>query len=120
MKGKPINLDDIISDFKALAAKTTPDSRVRDAEAADIWSCYKSRATGLTFNAVKKLAGLPVQRDRKRGAKSKYVSSLPPKGPEVKKTKPCLGILQNESHCDKKVRKGEYFCPACKLRNQRS
>ena len=116
MKGKPINLNEVISDFKAFAAKTTPDFRVRDAEAVGIWSCYKSRATGLKFNEVKKLAGLPVQRDRERG---KCISSKPPKT-DVKKTKPCLGILPNESHCDKKVRKGEYFCPACKLRNQRS
>lgn len=120
MKGKRINLDEVISDFKAFAAKTTPNFRVRNAEAAGIWSCYKNRATGLTFNAVKKLAGLPVNCDWGQRPESKYVSSLPPKGPDIKKTKPCLGILQNDNHCDKKVRKGEYFCPRCKDRNQNS
>ncbi|MEK9207993.1 MAG: hypothetical protein AAB922_05895, partial [Patescibacteria group bacterium] len=109
-----------ISDFKSLAAKLSPDFRVRDAEAVRAWSCYKGRAAGLTFNAVKKLAGLPVHCDRERGKGSKYIPSKPPKGPEVKKTKPCLGILQNDNHCDKKVRKGEYFCPRCKNRNQNS
>lgn len=117
MKGKPVILDEIIKDFKALAAKTTPDFRVRDAEAAGAWSCYKSRCVGLTFNAVKKLAGLPVNFERrKEKAASKYVSKklISPKGAA---TKVCLGILPNDTHCDKKVKTGQYFCPACKNRN---
>ena len=34
MKGSPVILDTIVTDFKALAAKIGPSFRVRDAEAA--------------------------------------------------------------------------------------
>lgn len=129
MRGKPVNLDEIIREFQALAAQIGPNFRVRDAEANSVWSCYKSRATGLTFNAVKRLAGLPENCIRVKSpvgfskrdeyvSKKLYHGNAKGQAAYHGKTKNCLGILPNERYCGKKVsrEKGDYFCPQCRER----
>lgn len=116
MKGKPVNLDEIIRDFQSLAAQIGPNFRVRDAEAASIWSCYKGRAIGLKFNEVKKLAGLPfkTRAPNGQGGKSNYEPCK--LKPAKRKTKQCLGILPNDNQCKVIVELPARLCHRCRER----
>lgn len=121
MKGKPVNLDSIIKDFQALAAQVGHSFTVRDAEAASVWSCYKGRATGLKFNEVKFLAGLPFKTrapNGQGGQPNKYEPCIL----KVKagKRKQCLGILPNDTHCKKIVELPARLCHKCRERNLNS
>lgn len=116
-------LEEVIKDFQEFAQKTTPNFRCCDATRQKIWSVHTSRKLGLTFNAVKKLAGLPAKLKRDSDGKStigldrsKYESIKPPKRLRGVLIKPCLGILPNESYCGKKVALGQYFCEICRDR----
>lgn len=121
MKGKPVNLDNIIKEFQALASGIGPSFRVRDAEAASIWSCYKGRATGLKFNEVKKLAGLPYKKrapNGQGGKNSKYEPCKIKGGPG--KMKRCLGILPSDNQCKTIVELPARLCNRCRERNLNS
>ena len=114
MKGSPVILDTIVTDFKALAAKIGPSFRVRDAEGAGAWSCYKGRATGLTFNAVKGLAGLPYKKRAPRGSNTYIPCKLAPK---PGKKRQCLGILPSDNQCKMMVELPARLCHRCRKRN---
>jgi len=115
-------LDEVIKDFQKFASQTTPEFRYCDAVLAKIWNVHTSRKLGLTFNAVKQLAGLPAKLKRLGdgttaiGRRDRYESVKPPTKLRGALTKPCLGILPNESYCGKKVPKGQYFCETCRDR----
>lgn len=118
MRGKPVNLDELIREFQALAAQIGPSFRVRDAEAASVWSCYKGRATGLKFNDIKELAGLPFKTrapNGQGGQRNKYEPCII----KVKagKRKQCLGILPNDTHCQTVVALPARLCNKCRERN---
>lgn len=117
MKGKPVNLDEIVRDFQILSAKIGQIFTVRDAEAAGAWSCYKGRATGLKFNEVKALAGLPYKTRSPNGQGGKPNKYEPCKIKVGKgKKKQCLGILPDDSHCQKKVALPARLCNRCRER----
>ncbi|OGP64994.1 MAG: hypothetical protein A3K22_02120 [Deltaproteobacteria bacterium RBG_16_42_7] len=116
-----IDLFKVIQDFQDFARQTTPDFSYIDAVRKKIWSSNISRKLKLTFNAIKKMAGLPVRMERKGDGKSKIAKQqkyelAKPKKREVPPTKPCLGILPNDKHCQKYVPQGQYFCPRCRDR----
>ena len=121
---KVVSLEEVIKDFQEFAEKTSPDFRCCDAAKALIWNAHTSRKLGLTFNGVKRLAGLPVRLERDGDGittigperQYRYKSVKPPKRLRGELTKPCLGILPNESYCGKKVPKGQYFCETCRDR----
>jgi len=119
---KVCDLETMIKDFQEFALTAGTGFRCYDATKGLIWNAHKSRRLGLTFNAVKKLAGLPVKYEKdddgttEIGQRDKYVSVKPPKRLRGKLVKPCLGILPNEKYCGKKVPKGEYFCETCRDR----
>lgn len=118
MAGKPVNLDSIVKDFQALAAQIGPNFRVRDAEANSIWSCYKGRATGLKFNEVKELAGLPFKKrapNGQGGKDNKYEPCKIKAGPG--KIKRCLGILPTDNQCKTLVALPARLCDRCRQRN---
>ena len=118
MKGSPVILDTIVTDFKALAAKIGPSFRVRDAEGAGAWSCYKGRATGLTFNAVKGLAGLPYKKRAPNGQGVKNNKYIPCKlAPKPGKKRQCLGILPSDNQCKMMVELPARLCHRCRKRN---
>ena len=120
MKGMPVEIYCIIGDFQRLA-KYCPNFTVRDAEAAGAWSCYKGRATGLKFNEVKHLAGLPYKMraaNGQGGQTNKYEPcKLKTKGGKRKR---CLGILPNDEHCTKIVASPARLCHKCRERNNNS
>ncbi len=61
----PVDIADIINSFQALAAKIGPDFSYHDARRrGKVWGAHLSRKTGLTFNEMKELAGLPVRTRR--------------------------------------------------------
>ena len=123
---KVVVLEKVIKDFKEFARQASPDFNCTEATKQRIWNTHRGRKLGLTFNTVKKLAGLPVKYDRKNDGKttmaaSQYVKKLchgnaSGKAAYHDKTKSCLGILPNESYCSKKVSKGQYFCETCRER----
>lgn len=118
MRGKPINLETIISEFQALAVQIGPSFRIRDAEDNGAWSCYKARATGLKFNEVKGLAGLPFKprAPNGHGGKNGYVScKAPPKSATGKKGR-CLGILPSDDQCRTMVARPARLCNRCRQR----
>lgn len=118
MKGKPVNLDSIISDFKSLAAQVGPSFRIRDAEDNGAWSCYKGKATGLKFNQVKELAGLPFIKRAPNGQGGKFNKYEPCKIKVVKgKLNRCLGILPTDNHCKTMVALPARLCNRCRERN---
>src|SRR4030067_1609387 len=106
---KVVVLAEVVKDFQELARQTTPGFRYCDAARAKIWSVHASRKLGLTFNAVKLLAGLPAKLKRDSDGKSiigperdQYESGKPPKRLRGTPVKPCLGILPNDTNCGKK------------------
>ena len=52
-------LEEAIKNFQDFAQQTNLNFRCCDATKKRIWNAHASRKLGLTFNAVKKLAGLP-------------------------------------------------------------
>lgn len=117
MKGKPVNLDNIIADFQALASQIGPSFTVRDAEANSIWSCYKGIATGLKFNEVKFLAGLPFKTRAPNGQGGKHNKYEPCKLKVGKgERKQCLGILPSDNHCKTMVELPARLCHRCRER----
>lgn len=121
-QSKPCTPEMYISKFQALALQIGPNFRHKDATDAQAWSSHTSTRLGLTFNAVKKLAGLPVIKERTRMGiaerKTEYVSCLEPQTRQLKSDrkpiKLCLGYGLSGNGCTKKVPKGEYFCPWCR------
>lgn len=117
MRGNPVNLDNIIKDFQALASQIGHSFTVRDAEANSIWSCYKGRATGLKFNEVKKLAGLPFKTRAPNGQGGKPNKYEPCKLRGVTgKKKQCLGILPSDNQCKTMVALPARLCNRCRER----
>lgn len=118
MKGKTVNIDTLIKEFQALASQIGPSFRIRDAEDASVWSCYKGRATGLKFNEVKKLAGLPFKERAPNGQGGKNNKYEPCKIKAVAgKKKQCLGILPTDNHCKTMVALPARLCNRCRERN---
>ena len=120
-----VDLGKVIQDFKDFALQTSPDFRCCDAVRKKIWNSHISRKLQLTFNSIKKMAELPVTMERRREGNPEinkiaggreYESVKPPKKLKGAPIKPCLGQLQNDTHCENKVPKGQYFCPRCRDR----
>ena len=107
-----VNISDIVNSFQALAAKIGPKFSYHDARRADIWGAHISRKTGLTFNAMKELAGLPIRQRRESTYIPKYEKKT------TGKKKPCLGILPNDSYCTVEVTLPARFCERCRERNK--
>lgn len=112
-----------IEDFKRLATQIGPKFKYLEAQAAGIWGSHRSMVLGYNFNAIKELAGLPV--NKKRGfndapirSSRRYTSKPRHHAPREKgpKVKACLGYTEADRDCPKKVSVGEYFCPRCKAK----
>ena len=112
-----VDITDIINSFKALSAQIGPDFSYHDARRhGKIWGAHLSRKTGLTFNEMKKLAGLPV---RVRRECQQYIPKYEQKAKKATgEKKPCLGILPNESYCTMMVKSPARLCERCRERNK--
>jgi len=111
----PVNTADIINSFQALAVKIGPDFSYHDARHhGKIWGPHLSRKTGLTFNEVKKLAGLPI---RVRRECQQYVPKYEKKATGGKKRQ-CLGILPTDEQCGRMVPAPARLCERCRERNK--
>lgn len=118
-----------VKDFKLLALQIGPNFSFKDAQAAGVFSSYRSQTLGHTLNQLKELAGLPCQKRRlsTRNPEDKPIRAKRPEGytpryhdkrPKGPAVKLCLGYADAsmEADCKRKVAKGEYFCPRCKAR----
>ena len=116
-----------VQEFQALAAKIGPNFNFKSAVEAGLWGSYRSMKLGMTFNGIKQLAGLPVQKRRltsipleerpvRAPRPQNHIPRYHDKRPKGPATKPCLGYADTGSDCKRKVPKGEFFCPRCKAR----
>lgn len=110
----PVDIPDIIISFQALAVNIGPAFSYHDARRnGKIWGAHLSRKTGLTFNAVKELAGLPI---RVRRECQQYVPKYEKK--VTGKKRQCLGILPTDEQCSKMVSPPARLCERCRERNK--
>ena len=111
----PVNTADIINSFQALAAQIGPDFSYHDARRnGAIWGSHLSKKTGLTFNGMKELAGLPI---RVRRECQQYVPKYEKKSTGGKKRQ-CLGILPTDEQCRITVARPARLCERCRERNK--
>lgn len=123
---KYIDKDLIVKQFQELE-KSKPMFKIVDAMFAGCWSTLIASRMRLKFNEVRKLAGLPVAREkaiyRRRTAEEKeednYMSSVAPKKAKGPLVNQCLRMFDGGNsgpdwQCPVKLPKGEYFCSECR------
>ena len=107
-----------VEKFRLLASQIGDNFRYTEAVGAQVWSTHIGLKLGLSYNEMRELAGLPLLRiGRHKGAKKEYIPKVQPQkrstGPLVN---PCLGYGLRGTGCNKKLPKGQHFCPQCKKR----
>ena len=111
-----------VEKFRLLASQIGPNFKYTEAVKAQIWTTHIGAALGMTYNQMRTLAGLPLLRiGRHLGKETKkrteYIPKVQPqkrsKGPLVNS---CLGLDFEDKECNKKLPKGQHFCPRCKIR----
>lgn len=110
--------DVYVEKFRFLASQIGPNFSYLDAVKAQAWSTHIGIKLQLSYNDMRKLAGLPLLRlgrpaEVRTKKPTEYVPVYPKKskGPLVNR---CLWINPDDSQCEKMLPKGQHFCPRCK------